>query len=57
MTDRTIGLNLEELKKINHKILISSGLEKIKAVLGALKGNLADVLIIDQDTAEGLLEE
>ena len=57
LTDRTIGLNLEELKKINHKILISSGLEKIKAVLGALKGNLADVLIIDQDTAEGLLEE
>jgi deoxyribonucleoside regulator len=57
LADRTIGLNLNELKKIKHKILISAGVEKIQAVLGALKGKLADVLIIDLDTAERLSEK
>ena len=57
LTERTIGLSLIELKKIKHKILISAGVEKCHAVLGALKGNLADVLIIDLDTAQQLLNE
>jgi len=56
LTERTIGLNLNELKKIKHKILISAGVEKYHAVLGALKGGLVDVLIIDLDTAEPLLK-
>ena len=55
LTERTIGLNLNELKKIKHKILISAGVEKNQAVIGALKGNLVDVLIIDLDTAGRLL--
>jgi deoxyribonucleoside regulator len=57
LTDRTIGLNLNELKMIRHKILISYGPEKLQAVHGALKGSLVDVLIIDQDTADGLLSK
>ena len=56
LEDRTIGLNLNELKKIKHKILIAAGLEKIRAIRGALKGNLVDTLIIDIDTAEHLLK-
>lgn len=56
LTERTIGLNLYESKKIKHKILISTGVEKFHAVLGALKGDLVDVLIIDLDTAERLLK-
>jgi deoxyribonucleoside regulator len=56
LTERTIGLNLNELKQIDHKILISAGVEKCQAVLGALKGALVDVLIIDLDTAKHLLE-
>jgi len=56
LTERTIGLNLNELKEIKHKILISAGVEKYHAVLGALKGGLVDVLIIDLDTAEPLLK-
>jgi deoxyribonucleoside regulator len=56
LTERTIGLNLNELKKIKHKILISAGVEKLHAVQGALKGDLADVLIIDLDTAERLIK-
>ena len=57
LTDRTIGLNLNELKLIRHKILISYGPEKLQAVHGALKGSLVDVLIIDHDTADGLLKK
>jgi deoxyribonucleoside regulator len=56
LTERTIGLNLNELKKIKHKILISAGVEKLHAVQGALKGDLVDVLIIDLETAERLIK-
>jgi deoxyribonucleoside regulator len=55
LEDRTIGLNLGELKRIKHKILIAAGLEKVQAIRGALRGNLADALILDIDTAEYLL--
>jgi deoxyribonucleoside regulator len=52
---RTIGLNLNELKNIKHKILIALGLEKAKTILGALRGDLVDTLVLDSDTAEHLL--
>ncbi len=52
---RIIGLNLHELKKIKHKILIAAGLEKVQATLGALRGNLVDALVVDIDIAEHLL--
>jgi deoxyribonucleoside regulator len=55
LADRTIGLSLNELKKINHKILIATGKQKLQSILGALKGDLVDVLIIDLDIAECLL--
>jgi deoxyribonucleoside regulator len=55
LADRTIGLSLNELKKIKHKILIAVGKEKLQAILGALEGNLVDVLIVDKETAHRLL--
>jgi deoxyribonucleoside regulator len=54
---RIIGLKLNELKKIKHKILIALGLEKVSAILGALRGDLVDALVIDSDTAEHLLNK
>ena len=54
---RTIGLNLNELKQIKHKILIALGLEKVQAILGALRGDLVNALVIDSDTAEHLLNK
>jgi deoxyribonucleoside regulator len=57
LEDRTIGLNLNELKKIKHKILIAAGLEKVQAIRGALRGKLADALVVDIDTAEYLLSK
>lgn len=55
--DRTIGLNLEELRKIKHKICIATGLGKLDGILGALRGQLVDVLIIDENTGESLLAQ
>ncbi len=55
LDDRTIGLNLDELRKIRHKICIASGKEKVPAILGALRGKLLNVLITDENTAENLL--
>ena len=42
---------------IKHKILIAMGKEKLPGILGALKGDLVDVLIVDMDTAQCLLDQ
>ena len=57
LDDRTIGLNLEELRKIKHKICVVTGKEKSDIIRAALKGKLLDVLITDDATAAGLLAE
>ncbi len=55
LDDRIIGLTLDELGRIKHKIGIATGPEKFPAILGALRGRLLDVLITDEKTAENLL--
>jgi deoxyribonucleoside regulator len=57
LDDRTIGLNLDELRKIKHKICIATGKEKIPGILGALRGKLLNVLITDENMAEDLLSQ
>jgi deoxyribonucleoside regulator len=56
LDDRTIGLNLDELRGIKHKICIAFGREKVEAILGALKGRLLNVLVTDENTAARLLK-
>ena len=53
---RTIGLNLDELRNIKHKICIAFGPEKVEAILGALRGRLLNVLVTDENTAVRLLK-
>ena len=48
-------MNLEELRKIKHKICIAAGREKVAGILGALRGRLLNVLITDENIAEDLL--
>lgn len=55
LDNQIIGLNLNELKKINHKVAIAFGLKKVNAIFGALQGQLLDVLITDDKTASALL--
>jgi len=56
LDDRTIGLNLAELRNIRHKICVATGKEKIDAILGALRGELLNVLVTDERTAVSLLK-
>ncbi len=49
--DRTIGITLTDLKKIPRVIGIGWGMEKVDALLGALRMGVLDVLVTDRDTA------
>lgn len=53
--ERVIGLTLQELKHVKHKIGIAFGMEKVSGILGALRGQYLDALITDEDVARRLL--
>jgi DNA-binding transcriptional regulator LsrR (DeoR family) len=53
--DRVIGLTLNELKRIENKVGIAFGMEKLDGIIGALSGQYLDVLITDEDVAGRLL--
>jgi len=56
LDDKIIGLNLNDLRRIKHKVAIAFGPEKVKAILGAMRGHFLDVLITNHKTANALLE-
>lgn len=53
--ERTIGIQLSDLRKKPYSILIAGGMEKVDGIYGALKGQYSNVLITDQHTAQSLL--
>jgi deoxyribonucleoside regulator len=55
LDDRTIGLTLQEMRRISHKICVASGEDKVEGILGALRGKLVDVLVTDEEVAHRLL--
>ena len=55
--DRVLAISLAELKKIPKRIGVSGGKEKVSGIRAALKGNLVNVLITDEETAKTLLDE
>ncbi|MGB8461693.1 MAG: sugar-binding domain-containing protein, partial [Priestia megaterium] len=57
LDERTLGLDLEELKKKEYAILVAGGDQKIDSIYGALQGNFANVLVTDQFTARFLLDK
>jgi DNA-binding transcriptional regulator LsrR (DeoR family) len=56
LDERMIGLHIDELKKVPTTVAISGGLEKTKAILGALRTRCLDVIITDLRTAEAVLK-
>ena len=54
---RVIGMSLEQLKKVRRSVGIAGGRRKRKAILGAVRGGLINVLVTDRLTAEWLLEQ
>jgi DNA-binding transcriptional regulator LsrR (DeoR family) len=54
---RVIGLSLEEIHEIDTVVGIAGGEEKFNAILGAVKGQVIDVLVTDHITAHKLLND
>lgn len=52
---RTVGIELDDLKKKENRILVAGGDHKVGAIKAALRGGYANVLIIDQFTAKKIL--
>ncbi len=50
-----IGINLNMLKKIPYSVAITGGIDKIPAIIGAIKGKYINVLITDYQCAKGLI--
>jgi lsr operon transcriptional repressor len=51
---RVIGIDLANLRACKRVVGVAGGAPKVQAILGALRGDLIDVLITDQRTAEAL---
>ncbi|KZB93484.1 RNA polymerase subunit sigma-70 [Bacillus sp. VT 712] len=57
LNERTLGLDLEELKQKEHSILVAGGAHKVKGIYGAIKGGYVNTLVTDPFTAQQLLEK
>lgn len=55
LNDRTISIDLEELRKKEHSIGIAGGRIMAPGILGALRGKYLNVLITDEDAALEIL--
>lgn len=57
LDDRIMGISIEQLSKVNRVVGIAGGERKHRAILGALKGKIVNILITDHLTAEFLVED
>ncbi len=53
---RTIGLTLEEIRRIPRVFAVAGGVLKAKAILAALRSGLIDILVTDKGAAVAALE-
>lgn len=56
INQRTIGIELNDLREKEHAVLVVSGTAKVPAVDAALHGQYANTLIIDQYAAQELVD-
>lgn len=54
--DRVAGMPLSQLRTVENKIGIGSGLHKAEAVYGALQGGYINILVTDEECAQRLVE-
>jgi lsr operon transcriptional repressor len=54
-SDRKIGMDIEHLRQLPSVIGVASGIEKVEAIRGAIRGGYLRVLITDESTGEALL--
>ena len=51
---RTLAIGMDTYRRIPHKLIAASGVEKAHTLRAALRGRLADVLVLDYDLADAL---
>ena len=54
LNDRVIGMELQQLQRVNRAVGVAGGRRKLDAIRGALEGHWINVLITDRLTAEHL---
>lgn len=54
--ERIVRVPLERLKKIDHVIGVAFGKRKLKVLLGALRGQIINVLFTDEETAREIIK-
>ncbi|TSB47256.1 sugar-binding transcriptional regulator [Alkalicoccobacillus porphyridii] len=57
LNDRVIGITLDELKDIPEVVGVAEGSHKVESLLIALKSNYLNVLIVDDSTAQSLVND
>ncbi|MFD1887510.1 sugar-binding transcriptional regulator [Paenibacillus wenxiniae] len=57
INERTVGIDLPDLRKKEKSILVAGSQRKIDAIRAALVGRYANILVTDQFTAQALLAE
>jgi DNA-binding transcriptional regulator LsrR (DeoR family) len=55
LDERLMGITLDDVRQIPTRIAVAGGVDKTEALLGALKGQFANVLITDEQAARSLL--
>lgn len=55
MDGRTIGVDLEALGRIPQRMAVAGGVDKVPAILAALRGGHVNVLVTDAVTGRGIL--
>ena len=54
--DRHITLAVEDLRNVPERLCLGGGEQKLAAITGMLRAELANILIVDMTTARGLVE-
>ncbi len=55
LTDRVVSIDLDQLRHVPRIIGVGGGLEKVEAILAALRGRYVNVLVTDEETAQAVL--
>jgi DNA-binding transcriptional regulator LsrR (DeoR family) len=57
LDDRMVGLELDELKRINYRLCVAGGADKVSCIRATLLGGYASVLVTDTATATALMAD
>jgi deoxyribonucleoside regulator len=57
LEDRMLGINFKQLKKVPRVLVVANGVEKSKALAGALHIGIITDLFVDEDLANSILQE